>query len=60
MQTRFGNAWALVILIALLTQKYALSLEFNARGSFKIVMFTDLHQGEGDEKDSQNLSLIHI
>jgi pre-mRNA-splicing factor SYF1 len=54
MLTRCGNARILAIIFALLIPKYALSLEFNARGSFKIVIFTDLHQGEGDEKDSQN------
>lgn len=33
-------------------------LKFNADGKFKMVQLTDLHFGEGDEKDSNNQELI--
>jgi predicted MPP superfamily phosphohydrolase len=33
-------------------------LRFNKDGKFKIVQITDLHYGEGDEKDGQNDAII--
>jgi predicted MPP superfamily phosphohydrolase len=34
------------------------TLTFNAKGKFKMVQFTDIHFGEGDETDAQNQKLI--
>ena len=35
------------------------TLTFNANGKFKMVQFTDIHFGEGDETDAQNQKLIN-
>jgi predicted MPP superfamily phosphohydrolase len=33
-------------------------LKFNSEGKFKMVQFTDMHYGEGDDKDQKNNDLI--
>lgn len=48
----------LSLLAASCVLAYAKDLRFNEKGKFKIVQFTDLHFGEDEQDDNDNLRLM--
>ena len=54
----FGPWTRFLVLVSLycslVLRRSTFALEFNPNGNFKIVYFTDLHYGEGKDKDDNN------
>ena len=46
------------LLAAVVLARSDRKLQFNKHGKFKIVQLTDMHYGEGDEKDAKNDAAI--